>query len=176
VIANESGAALTADPLGGSYYVEHLTSELETRALALLERVDQLGGAAKAIAAGFFQEEIARSAYDFQLRVERGETVIVGVNRFADGREPPDVPTPDYSLLEREQIARVREARARRDAAAVTKAMEQLRAAAACYTSVGEGATRPHLMPAIIEAVRLRATVGEIATVLAHEWGRYQPT
>ena len=176
VIANESGAALTADPLGGSYYVEHLTSELETRALALLERVDQMGGAAKAIGAGFFQEEIARSAYDFQLRVERGETAIVGVNRFADGRETPDVPTPDYSQLEREQIARVREARQRRDATAVTSAMDQLRAAAACYASPGTGAARPHLMPAIIEAVRLRATVGEIATVLAHEWGRYQPT
>jgi methylmalonyl-CoA mutase, N-terminal domain len=176
VIAYESGAALTADPLGGSYYVEHLTTELENRALALLERVDQLGGAAKAIAAGFFQEEIARSAYEFQLRVERGETVIVGLNRFADDREPPDVPTPDYSQLEREQIARVRNARTRRDDAAVTRAMEQLRTAASCYAATGPGATRPHMMPAIIEAVRLRATVGEIATVLAREWGRYQPT
>src|SRR5689334_2461132 len=96
LIAYESGAALTADPLGGSYYVEHLTSELESRALALLARVDELGGAAKAIAAGFFQEEIARSAYEFQLRVEHGETVGVGVNRFGDGREAPDVPTPAY--------------------------------------------------------------------------------
>jgi methylmalonyl-CoA mutase N-terminal domain/subunit len=176
VIAHESGAALTADPLGGSYYVEHLTSELESRALALLGRVDELGGAAKAIAAGFFQEEIARSAYDFQLRVERGETVIVGVNRFTDGREPPDVPTPDYSQLEREQIARVRAARERRDADAVGRAMEQLRSVAVCYASPSSAPSRPHLMPGIIEAVRLRATVGEIAEVLAAEWGRYQPT
>src|SRR5690242_814656 len=74
IIANESGAAITADPLAGSYYVEHLTNELERRADELLARVDELGGAAKAIAASFFQEEIAKSAYDYQLRVERGET------------------------------------------------------------------------------------------------------
>ena len=78
VIAYESGAATTADPLGGSYYVENLTTELEARAVTLLERVDEMGGAAAAIAAGFFQEEIARSAYEFQLRVESGETVVVG--------------------------------------------------------------------------------------------------
>ncbi|HKW49411.1 MAG TPA: methylmalonyl-CoA mutase family protein [Gemmatimonadaceae bacterium] len=176
VIAYESGAAVTADPLGGSYYVEHLTSELEERAIALLARVDDLGGAAKAIAAGFFQEEIARSAYEFQLRVERGETVVVGVNRFSDGREAPDVPTPDYSALERAQAARVRDARAKRDADAVSQALEQLRALAACYAAETSTQSRPHLMPAIIDAVRLRATVGEIAGVLAGEWGRYQPT
>ncbi|HKO16360.1 MAG TPA: methylmalonyl-CoA mutase family protein, partial [Gemmatimonadaceae bacterium] len=107
VIAYESGAALTADPLGGSYYVEHLTSDLEARARALLEQVDARGGAARAIASGFFQEEIARSAYEQQLRVERGETVIVGVNRFADGSAPPIVPAPDYSALERAQVRRL---------------------------------------------------------------------
>ena len=176
VIAYESGAAITADPLGGSYYVEHLTSALETQALALLARVDDLGGAAKAIAAGFFQEEIARSAYEFQLRVERGDTVVVGVNRFADGREPPEVAAPDYSALERAQAARVREARTQRDARAVSRALERLRAVAVCYASAGPAHGRPHLMPAIIDAVRLRATVGEIAGVLAAEWGRYQPT
>src|SRR5690242_6241331 len=175
IIANESGAALTADPLAGSYYVEHLTSELESAAMALLARVDEMGGAAKAIAAGFFQEEIARSAYDFQLRVERGETVIVGVNRFTDGREPPDVPTPDYSQLEREQVARIRAARERRDANAVNRAMEQLRVAATCYATSGAAGSRRHLMPAIIEAVRLRATVGEISTVFSREWGKYDP-
>src|SRR5690242_5756242 len=128
VIAYESGAASTADPLAGSYYVEHLTTELETRALELLGRVDAMGGAAAAIAAGFFQEEIARSAYEFQLRVENGENVIVGVNRFADGREPPDVPTPDYSTLERGQVSRVRKARADRDQSAVDTVLASLRA------------------------------------------------
>ena len=84
LLAYESGVTDTADPLAGSYYVEWLTDELERRALALMERVAQLGGSARAIAAGFFQEEIARSAYGFQMRVERGETTIVGVNRYAE--------------------------------------------------------------------------------------------
>src|SRR6476646_8067211 len=83
IIANESGVALTADPLGGSYYVEHLTNTLERCALELIEKVDGLGGAAAAIGASFFQEEIARSAYEFQMRVENGESVIVGVNKYA---------------------------------------------------------------------------------------------
>src|SRR5690349_14116888 len=84
VVAYESGAAHTADPLAGSYFVESLTSEIEMRALALMERVEALGGAARAIDAGFFQEEIGRSAYEQQLKVESGATVVVGVNRFAD--------------------------------------------------------------------------------------------
>ena len=175
VIAYESGAASTADPLAGSYYVEHLTSELEERAVALLARVDEMGGAAAAIAAGFFQDEIARSAYEFQLRVERGETVVVGVNRFGDGREPPDVPTPDYSSLERAQVERVRAARAKRDGETVTAALEALRASAACYGEKGSQGRRPALMPLVIDAVRRRATVGEIAGTLADCWGRYIP-
>src|SRR5439155_26539227 len=84
IIAHESGAALTADPLGGSYYVEYLTNQLEAEATHLLARVDEIGGAAKAIGASFFQEQIARSAYEYQKRVEREETVIVGVNKYAD--------------------------------------------------------------------------------------------
>jgi methylmalonyl-CoA mutase N-terminal domain/subunit len=175
VIAYESGAASTADPLAGSYYVEHLTSELEERALALLARVDEMGGAAPAIAAGFFQDEIARSAYEFQLRVERGETVVVGVNRFGDGRETPDVPTPDYSSLERGQVERVQAARSRRDEKMVTAALETLRANAACYGEKGSKDRRPALMPLVIDAVRHRATVGEIAGTLGEVWGRYTP-
>src|SRR5205814_2463839 len=166
---------LTADPLGGSYYVAHLTSEREERGVAVLRRDDEMGGAARAIAAGFFQEEIARSAYDFQLRVERGATTIVGVNRFADAREAPDVPTPDYSGLEREQTARVREARARRDNAAVEQSLTALRATAACYGADRPAHGRPPMMPLIIDAVRRRATVGEIAGTLVDVWGKYQP-
>ena len=175
VIAYESGAASTADPLGGSYYVEHLTTQLESEALALLQRVDELGGAAAAIAAGFFQEEIARSAYEFQLRVERGDSVVVGVNRFTDGREPPEVPTPDYSALERGQVARVRDARARRDQEAVTESLLALSASASCYGESGSARQRSPLMPLIIDAVRRRATVGEIAGTLGDIWGKYQP-
>ena len=175
IIAHESGAALTADPLAGSYYVEHLTNDIESRAMTLLERVDEMGGAAKAIEAGFFQEEIARSAYDFQLRVERGETVIVGVNRFTDDGEPPEVPTPDFSQLAREQVARVRDARARRNSKHVEETLTALRATAVCYGDARSAGQRPALMPILVDAVRRRATVGEIAGTLADVWGKYQP-
>ena len=175
IIAHESGAAATADPLGGSYYVEHLTSDLEARALGLLAKVDQMGGAAKAIASGFFQEEIAKSAYAFQLRVERGETVVVGVNRFDDGQEPPVVPAPDYSALERAQVDRLREARSRRDDATARRALDAIRSASVCYADSSPARARPPLMPLIVNAVRARATVGEIAGTLADVWGRYRP-
>jgi methylmalonyl-CoA mutase N-terminal domain/subunit len=174
VIGYESGAALTADPLAGSYYVEELTNTLEREAMVLLERVDALGGAARAIAAGFFQEEIGRSAYDHQLRVERGETTIVGVNRFTEGAKPLVLAAPDYSALEREQVQRVRAVRAGRDGTSVTVALSSLGEAARSFT--GEAAsTRAHLMPLIIDAVRARASVGEISDVLSERWGTYRP-
>jgi methylmalonyl-CoA mutase, N-terminal domain len=172
IIANESGAALTADPLGGSYYVEHLTNTLERCALELIEKVDALGGAAAAIGASFFQEEIARSAYEFQMRVERGESVIVGVNKYADDAPPPVIPTPDYSELERDQQARVSAVRAKRDASKVDAALAGLREAAGPYATRGK---RPPLVELIIDAVRVRATVGEIADALRVTWGEYRP-
>jgi methylmalonyl-CoA mutase N-terminal domain/subunit len=178
IVAHESGAAATVDPLAGSYYVEHLTSELERRATELLARVDALGGAERAIAAGFFQEEIARSAYEHQLRVERGETVVVGVNRFADDQAPPVIPAPDYTALEREQVARLRDARAKRDARAAQRALDALRAAAVYSAEGGAapgGAFREPLMPLIIDCVRARATLGEISDALVADWGVYRP-
>jgi methylmalonyl-CoA mutase N-terminal domain/subunit len=175
VIAHESGATLTADPLAGSYYVEHLTTELESRASSLLARVDEMGGSANAIAAGFFQDEIARSAYEYQLRVERGEAIVVGVNKFSDGAEPPIIPAPDYSALERGQIARLAEARARRDEARVRASLAAIAQAAVAYADARRPAERPQLMPLVIEAVRARATVGEIASTLAAQWGTYRP-
>jgi methylmalonyl-CoA mutase N-terminal domain/subunit len=174
IVGFESGAAITADPLAGSYYVEHLTDSLESAAMQLLERVDALGGAACAIEAGFFQEEIGRSAYEHQLRVERGETVIVGVNRFADGAENPVIPAPDYSALERDQAARLVELRAARDQAAVQAALGALAEAADQGTDGSVAARRP-LMPLIVNAVRVRATVGEISDVLRSTWGAYRP-
>ncbi|HEX6966636.1 MAG TPA: methylmalonyl-CoA mutase family protein [Gemmatimonadaceae bacterium] len=176
VLAYESGVTNTVDPLGGSYYVEHLTSELERRAEVLIAKVDELGGAARAIAEGFFQEEIARSAYEQQLRVERGETVVVGVNRFNDGEEPPIIPAPDYTALAREQVARLDAVRARRDATAVTNALTELAEAAACLDAGSDNAALPPLMPLIVDAVRARATVGEISNTLATRWGTYRPT
>ena len=173
VIGFESGVASTADPLAGSYYVEELTNRLEAEALDLLAKVDELGGAAQAIEAGFFQEEIGRSAYEFQLRVERGETVIVGVNKFAGGEEPSVISTPDYTSLERGQVERLRAVRLARDNVATLTALDALRGAAA--TMIGAAASHPHLMPLVIDAVRARASVGEISDALGAVWGAHRP-
>jgi methylmalonyl-CoA mutase N-terminal domain/subunit len=174
IIANETGAALTADPLAGSYYVEHLTTQLECRALELLAKVDELGGAARAIEASFFQEEIARSAYEFQMRVERGETAIVGVNRYADEEPAPLIRAPDYSALAREQSARLAEVRRSRNAAKVRSTLDALREAGRAYARTG--GPRPPIMDHIVDAVRVRASVGEIADTLRETWGEYRPS
>jgi methylmalonyl-CoA mutase, N-terminal domain len=174
ILAHESGVAMTADPLGGSYYVEHLTSEIEKRAMELLARVDELGGAAKAIGASFFQEEIARSAYEYQKSVERGDTVIVGLNKFTDETSVPIVPAPDFSRLEKEQVKRLRAVRAKRDSASVTKALDKLGKTADRFLMQSD-VKGESLVPKIVDAVRARASVGEIATVLRSRWGAYRP-
>jgi len=174
ILAHESGAAITADPLAGSYYVENLTTELERRAMELLRRVDAIGGSAKAIAQSFFQEEIARSAYEYQKSVERGDTVIVGVNRYTDESEVPDVPTPDFSRLEKEQVERLRGIRKKRDAAKVTAALEALGKAGDALIARNE-LRGTAVVPRIVDAVRARASVGEIAAVLRARWGTYKP-
>ena len=170
IVAYESGIANTVDPLAGSYYVESLTTEIETRAYELIQKVDALGGSEKAIAAGFFQDEIGRSAYEHQLRVEAGDTVIVGVNRFADEEEPPDVPAPDYTSLEKAQVKSVKAVRKKRNGADVKRALGSLRDAASSQSA------ERHLMPRIIDAVRARATVGEMSETLAATWGVYTPS
>jgi methylmalonyl-CoA mutase N-terminal domain/subunit len=174
IVAYESGITNTVDPLAGSYFVESLTTEIERQATALVDRVDELGGAERAIAAGFFQEEIARSAYAHQLRVEAGETVVVGVNRFADGNEAPAIPSPDFSTLEREQVARLASVRAARDNSRVETALAAIRAAAPPY-AVSASSVREPLMPLIVDAVRARATVGEISDAFRTVWGEYRP-
>ena len=174
IVAHESGIANTADPLAGSYYVESLTTAIEEQATALIEKVDELGGAERAIAQGFFQEEIARSAYAHQLRVEAGDTVVVGVNRYTDDDAPPAIPTPDFTALEQEQVARVGAVRANRDARAVETALAALGAAAPPYAERSSADRRP-LMPLVVDAVRARCTVGEISDVLRAKWGEYRP-
>jgi methylmalonyl-CoA mutase N-terminal domain/subunit len=172
IVANESGIANTVDPLAGSYYVEALTDELERRTNELMARVEALGGAERAIAAGFVQEEIAKSAYAHQLRVEAGETIIVGVNKYDDGNDLPLIPGPDFSKLEREQVERVRNVRSQRDEARHGQSLLDLQAVAAAHARPGDGSEkRPPMMPCIIDAVRARATVGEISDVLQREWG-----
>ena len=139
---------------------------IEAGARALIAEVDALGGAARAIELGFFQEAIARSAYEIQKAQESGEMVVVGVNRFADGSPPPVIEAPDFSALEAQQRARLAESRRRRDQARVTATLATLRAAAAGTTP---------LMPPILDAVRARATLGEISDTLRDVWGVYRP-
>jgi methylmalonyl-CoA mutase N-terminal domain/subunit len=165
VLAYESGVPLSADPLGGSYYVEHLTDEIERRVRALLEDIDRNGGAAAAIARGEFQKAIGESAYRYQQGVERGEVVVVGVNRFTEDAPPPHIAAPDYSALARRQIERVRQARERRQDRPWREALAALTAAA--------GGAEP-LMPRIVDAVRARATVGEISDSLRAVWGEFR--
>jgi len=174
VVGYESGIANTVDPLAGSWYVEELTNKIEEQARALIERVDEQGGAAESIRNGFPQEEIARSAYEYQLRVESGETVVVGVNKFGDGQAPPVIPAPDFAELGRNQIAALANVKASRDNGAVQSALVALGTAAPTYLASHHGA-RAELMPLVIDAVRARASVGEIADTLEKVWGRHSP-
>jgi methylmalonyl-CoA mutase, N-terminal domain len=173
IIAHESGIANTADPLAGSYYVEYLTDEIEKRASELIARSDELGGAEAAIAEGFFQEEIGRSAYEHQLRVESGATVVVGVNRFSDDAPERDIPAPDYASLEAEQIESLKAVRQARDQAAVTSTLQNLGQSAARV--LGDNGPREQMMEPIIAAVRARATVGEISGTLRESFGSHDP-
>jgi methylmalonyl-CoA mutase N-terminal domain/subunit len=167
ILAHETGVPQTVDPVGGSWYVEALTDRIEREARDLLDTIEQTGGAAKAVERGLFQEAIAKSAYDEQRAIESGDAVVVGVNRYTDDSETPAISAPDYSALAAGQRQRVGEARRRRDAHQVTRVLEAVRT----------GARQPDepLLPAILEAVRARATVGEISDVLREIWGAYRP-
>jgi methylmalonyl-CoA mutase N-terminal domain/subunit len=164
VLAHESGVTTPVDPLGGSWYVEALTDRLEAEARAIVDEVDQLGGSARAVERGYFQERIARSAWALQQRQEAGEQVVVGVNRFTDDAPAPGVELPDFAALAGRQHERLAAARAGRDAGAVARTLEQVRTAA-----TGSG---PLIEP-IIDAVRARATLGEVSDVLRSSWGTY---
>ncbi len=166
VLGYESGLAGVVDPLGGSWYVEALTDRIEGEARALVEEVDRLGGAARAIERGFYQEAIARSAYAQQQAQESGKLAVVGVNRFTDDSAPPAIAIPNFPALEARQRSRLADTRARRDAALVRRTLGEVGQAAAGTTP---------LMPAIIDAVRARATLGEISDALRKEWGTYRP-
>jgi len=165
VLAFESGVTAAVDPLGGSYYVEALTSALETRARELMAEVERRGGAVRAIAEGWVQHEIAQAAYAAQRAVEAGDDVVVGVNRFQDGAAPEAPRSPDYSALARRQVERLAAARAARDAGRVRRTLDALGRAAAAPSAP--------LMESIVEAVRARATVGEITLAMESAWGRH---
>jgi len=166
ILAYESGVPTVVDPLAGSYYVEALTDRIEREARELIEEVDRLGGAAAAIERGFFQDAIAQSAYRLQQAQESGAVTVVGVNRFTDEAPPPPIQTPNFPELEARQRERLRAAKAERDPEPVARALAAVEAAAR--------GSDP-LVPPILEAVRARATLGEISDVLRRVWGTYRP-
>ncbi len=169
IIGYESGVVDVADPLAGSYYVESLTASLVEGARALIAEIDELGGSVEAIATGWMQSRIAESAYRAQQSIERGETTVVGVNRFAEaeaGGAHMDLQRIDPKI-EREQVARLEGYRAERDAARVEARLADVRAAA-------EGSD--NLMPRFVEALDTGATLGEICNVLRSVFGVHHAT
>jgi methylmalonyl-CoA mutase N-terminal domain/subunit len=166
IIAFETGVTDTVDPLGGSYYVERLTCDLEKKAQEYIDRIEDMGGAVAAIEAGYMQREIQEAAVQKQREIESGERVIVGVNKF---REDEDAPKSIFRMnpeLVRVQLERLAKLRAERDSAAAEAAVRRLE----------EAAKGPeNLMPAILDAVRSYATLGEICGALRRVWGEYVP-
>jgi methylmalonyl-CoA mutase, N-terminal domain len=164
ILMYEAGTTDTADPLGGSWYVEALTDELERRAGELIERIDELGGAVAAIEAGWVQDQIEESAFRWQREVETGERVIVGVNRFTTD-EPEHVELHHLDpAVERAQHERTQGLRASRDAAAVESAVAEV---------ARRADTAENLVPALREALAVRATIGELCGALRGLWGTY---
>jgi methylmalonyl-CoA mutase N-terminal domain/subunit len=164
IIAAEGGATDTADPLGGSYYIEALTDELEARAWELIERVDEVGGAVEAIERGFVQSEIEDAAYRHQRAVEAGERTIVGVNRYADPEEEQIELLRVDPESERRQVERTQRVRAERNAEEAERALARVREA-----SRGT----ENLLHPMRDALRALCTVGEICEVLREEWGMH---
>jgi methylmalonyl-CoA mutase N-terminal domain/subunit len=165
VIAAESGVANTVDPLGGAWAIEELTNTIEAGACALLDRLQAAGGTLMAIEQGIIQREIQESAYRAQQRIDSGEDVVVGVNRFAvDAGIPIDVLAIDPEI-ERRQIARVRAVRAARDGASCRAAIDEVTAAA-------RGSA--NLVPPIVRAVEAHATLGEISDAMRAVFGEHK--
>jgi methylmalonyl-CoA mutase N-terminal domain/subunit len=166
IIAEETRVANVADPLGGSFYVEALTNRIEAEVLAILGKVDALGGTIKAIEEGWFQREIADSAYDFARRKASGEQPVIGVNRFAEPGEPPplEIHRVDAEVEARQQ-GRLADTRRRRDGARVSALLARLDAEARDPSA--------NLMDVTVELVRARASMGEIVSRLRNIWGSY---
>jgi methylmalonyl-CoA mutase N-terminal domain/subunit len=170
VIADETNVTSVIDPLGGSWYVEALTNDLEAAVLEYLERVDALGGTVAGIERGFFQHEMADFAYEIALRKASGDKPVIGVNKYV---EPPDAEQQIEvhkidPATERRQIASLSAVKASRDAAAVTRLLADLQATARDQ--------RANLMPIAIECVRARCTMGEMVQALKDVWGGYTET
>jgi len=168
VIAHETGVVNTIDPLGGSYYVEHLTNELERQAYEYFAQIDALGGVVEAIKENFFQQEIADASFRYQAEVESKQRIIVGVNRYQlEDEQPLEILKID-AALEPQQIERVKALRGRRDSAAVESTLAALKAASAREDV--------NLMPAILDAARAYVTMGEMCDVWRDVWGVWRET
>ena len=165
IVAFESGVADTADPLAGSYFVESLTLEVETAALQLIEKIDAMGGSVQAIEEGFMQNEIAKSAYQYQRNIESGEKIIVGVNKFQSTEKNT---TPVFKIdesIQSVQIEKLKKLKAKRLTEKVT----------ACLNKINEHALNgQNLMPAVVDAVENYCTLGEIADELRKIFGEYK--
>ncbi len=165
IIAHESGVDRVVDPLGGSYYIEYLTDEMERKALEYIRRIDEMGGIIRAVEEGYPQKEIGESAYRFQREVEEQKRLIVGINAFqSDHSEPVEILKIDDQVAD-SQIARLRKVRAERDQGAVDRALAKVEAAAR---------GTDNLMPPVLEAVRAYATLGEVSDVFRKVWGQYR--
>jgi methylmalonyl-CoA mutase N-terminal domain/subunit len=168
VIAHETGVVNTIDPLGGSYYVERLTNELERQAYEYFERIEKLGGVVAAIKENFFQQEIAEASFRYQAEVEAGRRIVVGVNRYKGDAEPELELLKVDPMLEPQQIARVQALRGRRDSGAVESVLTRLKTDAAHDDR--------NLMPTIVDAARADVTMGEMCDALRDVWGTWRET
>ena len=165
ILAEESGVTNTIDPLAGSYFVETLTDRMEAEAVAYIEKIDALGGIVAAIECGFPQKEIADASYRYQQQVDRGEKTVVGVNRYVSESESPIEILKIPDTVEREQRRRLAETKASRSAGAVARSLAAIESA----SRSGE-----NLMPLILQAVRDRATIGEICSAMKTVFGEYR--
>jgi methylmalonyl-CoA mutase N-terminal domain/subunit len=167
IIATETGVTKTVDPIGGSYYVEYLTSRIEEEVEKYLKKINRLGGALSAVEKGFFQDEIRRNAYQLKKEIDENKRIIVGVNKFQDQNDAE----PKLSMLdmeiERKQIARLKEFKKSRDKTSVEHTLSALQSASE--------KPNENLMPHIINATKNHITLGEISTTLAGVFGRFEP-
>ncbi len=165
VVAYELGVTDTVDPMGGSYFMENLTDQIEEQVINYIEQIDELGGAVRAIEQGFMQKEIQQSAYDYQKEVESNERVVIGVNKFVTQQEEPtELLKMDPTVSERQE-EKLKKLREERNGKEVANALQQLRSAAQ---------TDENLMPYILNAVKVYATIGEICDVLREVFGEFQ--
>jgi methylmalonyl-CoA mutase N-terminal domain/subunit len=165
IVAHESGIADTADPLGGSYFVESLTNEVEEKAWQLIHKIDAMGGSVSAIEANFIQNEIARSAYEYQRQIETGKKIIVGVNKFQSQEGEPVTLLKVDDNIRSLKVERLKNFKANRDHAKVDQCLQVLN------DNANNG---DNIMPAVIEAVENYCTLGEIADTLREVFGEYK--